>query len=111
PPQPIKQARSKRAFLLVTRRGVNASSGARKEAQPTQRDRKIPNPAPQPNHQNIPQKIKISKLKETADHCRHLRARENNPAQSTTTKAHQSCPMRKSKPGKTAGDKTLNNQW
>ncbi|WP_207797762.1 hypothetical protein, partial [Rhizobium hidalgonense] len=34
-------ARLVRAFCLVTGRGVNASSGARKAAKPTMRDRKL----------------------------------------------------------------------
>jgi hypothetical protein len=38
-----------RAFCLVTGRGFNASSGARKEAKPTKRDRKLQILPPQPN--------------------------------------------------------------
>ncbi|MDO3436808.1 hypothetical protein QWJ46_29670, partial [Rhizobium sp. CBN3] len=45
PNSPITEARLARAFCLVTGRGVNASSGACKQATPTPRDRKTPKPA------------------------------------------------------------------
>ena len=59
------------------------------------------NPAPATKSPKHSPKNKISKLKETADHWRRLRARENNPSQDTTTKARQQLPNAEVKAWKT----------